>query len=109
MKKRPNPEERGYDGEWRRYSKAYRTLNPWCVYCLKKGKRVKAEHVDHVTALRDNTALKFHPGNLRSLCARCHNRRTALDQRWASKEELRVDEFGWPVDPGHPWLKSERK
>jgi 5-methylcytosine-specific restriction protein A len=74
---RPSSNERGYDMTWRRYSELYRLENPWCVECLKQGRTMRAEVVDHVIPHRGDRDLFWDTGNHQGLCKRHHDRKTA--------------------------------
>ena len=54
---------------------------PFCCECSKLGRRVKATVVDHIQPHRGDWAKFTNRGNLQSLCKRCHDRKTALEQR----------------------------
>jgi len=72
-------------------------IEPLCRLCLEAGRVTPATVADHVTPHRgDFTA--FRLGELRSLCADCHNR---LDGTNSPRAPVRED--GTPSDPNHPW------
>ncbi len=54
---------------------------PFCRECAKNGVRTRAAVVDHVEPFRGDWAKFTDRGNLQSLCKRCHDRKTALEQR----------------------------
>ncbi len=54
---------------------------PFCRECAKRGERTRATVVDHVKSHRGDWALFIDPANHQSLCAQCHNRKTALERR----------------------------
>ena len=51
---------------------------PFCRACARKGKRVRATDVDHVTPHRGDIKL-FVNGDLQSLCHSCHSRKTMAE------------------------------
>lgn len=53
---------------------------PWCRECAKRGIRTRATVVDHVEPHRGEWAKFIDRANLQSLCKRCHDRKTALEQ-----------------------------
>ena len=53
---------------------------PWCRECAKRGVRTRAAVVDHVVPHRGDMGLFTDPGNLQSLCKRCHDRKTAMER-----------------------------
>ncbi len=54
---------------------------PFCRDCARRGLRVRATDVDHITPHRGNWALFADPNNLQSLCHSCHSRKTAAEVR----------------------------
>jgi 5-methylcytosine-specific restriction protein A len=77
---RPTAWNRGYNAEWRRLRLVILAEQPLCVFCLEKGRVTAAEHVDHIEPIRDRPDLRLVRSNLRALCARCHNRHTAMSR-----------------------------
>lgn len=69
---RPSAARRGYDSRWQRVRAAYLRNHPDCVAC-----GASATDVDHILPLRSGGSHDLD--NLRSLCHRCHSRRTARD------------------------------
>ncbi|OUN09134.1 HNH endonuclease [Flavonifractor sp. An9] len=55
-------------------------LEPWCRECAKRGIRTRATVVDHVEPHCGDWARFIERANLQSLCKRCHDRKTALEQ-----------------------------
>lgn len=53
---------------------------PFCRECAKSGLRVRATVVDHIKPFRGDWDLFVDPRNHQSLCKRCHDRKTALEQ-----------------------------
>lgn len=53
---------------------------PFCRSCAKQGRRTRANTVDHVVAFRGDWQLFVDPSNHQSLCKRCHDRKTAMEQ-----------------------------
>lgn len=68
--------KRGYGRKWQRESKAHLREHPLCVECLKQGKYTQATVVDHVVPHRGDSKLFWDRSNWRSLCKRCHDRKT---------------------------------
>jgi len=70
---------------------------PLCRLCLEAGRVTPATVADHIEPHKgDFTA--FRLGELRSLCADCHDR---LDADNAPRAPIRED--GTPSDLNHPW------
>jgi 5-methylcytosine-specific restriction endonuclease McrA len=82
---------------WRALRAEKLRQDPLCVECFKAGRVTPANHVDHRDGNPDNDAW----GNLDSLCASCHSRKTATqDGGYGNKPKpLRpsVGVDGWPV------------
>lgn len=66
--------ERGYDGAWRKASKAFLAAHPVCVSCDKS-----ATLVDHVTAHKGDRVLFWDRSNWQPMCASCHGRKTVRE------------------------------
>ncbi len=67
-------------GIWRELRLEQLLREPFCRECAKAGRRTKATVVDHVIPHRGDLGKFRDPGNLQSLCKRCHNRKTALER-----------------------------
>lgn len=78
-KQRPSPALRGYDGRWRRASKAFLRAHPLCVRCEAEGRLTGATVVDHVVPHKGDPDLFWNQGNWQSLCKRHHDRKTATE------------------------------
>ena len=76
--RRPPPDARGYDADWRRCRRLFLEKHPTCAMC-----GVKATEVDHIVSVRERPDLRLKWSNLRALDRGCHSRRTALDQGFA--------------------------
>jgi 5-methylcytosine-specific restriction protein A len=80
-KDRGTAASRGYDARWQRIRARVLNEEPLCRFCLDDGHVTMAEVVDHVDGDSRNNARR----NLRPLCERCHNSRTARDQGFFRK------------------------
>lgn len=74
--RRGNSTARGYDWEWKKFSKAFLELYPDCSI---EGCKSPAVQVDHIIALAEGGA-KLDPKNCRGFCASHHSQRTGRDQ-----------------------------
>lgn len=103
-KPRPSFQQRGYGRAYFRARAIHMREHPWCEFCLKTGKWVKAEHCDHQETMRAHPELATDPKNFMSLCARHHDILTAA----YDKGDLRgaCDANGMPLDPRHPWAQQ---
>jgi 5-methylcytosine-specific restriction protein A len=67
-------QQRGYGEHWQRLRKLVLAEEPLCAECLKAGRTVSAEEVDHrVPLARGGTNDR---SNLQALCKSCHSRKT---------------------------------
>lgn len=64
--------------EWRYARKKQLDTYPFCVECLKEGKRTKATMVDHIVPIKQGGE-RFAPSNLQSLCWSCHSRKSVKE------------------------------
>jgi len=75
--KRPSAHKRGYSGYWLRLRRYVLERDHYtCVTCGKAGGL--SMQVDHVVPKRDGG--RNEPGNLQTLCAVCHTRKTRRGQ-----------------------------
>lgn len=81
--RRGSSTQRGYDAAWQRLRKRFLRANPLCVFCMEEGKITAASVVDHIITIATRPDLRLVWENLRSLCKRCHDRRTATEQGFA--------------------------
>jgi 5-methylcytosine-specific restriction protein A len=75
------------------------TANPFCAYCERQGRLVRATVCDHVRPHRGDPDLFFDLENTQSLCKRCHDSTKAREENYAIKA---VGPDGYPIDPRHP-------
>lgn len=66
---RPSAAKRGYGAPWRRVRLEHLAMYPLCAICSRP-----AREVHHI--VRKLAGGSDEHGNLRSLCARCHSKRT---------------------------------
>lgn len=78
---RPTAAQRGYDHHWQQARLSYLADHPLCVRCQAVGLIREATVVDHVIPHRGDQALFWDQGNWMSLCKRCHDRKTATEDR----------------------------
>lgn len=91
---------------WRRVRALQLSLNPLCHDCHAIGRMVMASCVDHIVPLAaGGPALDL--ANLRSLCQRCHSRKTARGTEAGAVRTAKpikgCDIHGNPLDPTHHW------
>jgi 5-methylcytosine-specific restriction endonuclease McrA len=66
---------------WQRLRTAHLSGEPYCRYCKRAGRIVRATEVDHIVPIRENRDGAFDADNLQSLCAPCHNRVKQQEER----------------------------
>jgi 5-methylcytosine-specific restriction protein A len=76
---RGNSAERGYDSKWRKARAGWLRSHPLCMRCDKQGQVTPASVVDHIVAHRGDMTLFWNNANWQSLCATCHNIKTATE------------------------------
>ncbi len=93
--------------QWQRLRKAKLAAEPLCQPCEARGAITAANTVDHVTPINDGGDPFPAFDGLMSMCARCHNEKTAANDRQHSKPFARqikgFDSDGNPVDQGDEW------
>lgn len=92
---------------WRKLRLAKLAREPLCQPCMARDHLTSANTVDHVNPIADGGEA-FPPfEGLMSMCARCHNEKTAANDRVHTKPFARqikgVDVHGNPVDPSDGW------
>lgn len=97
---------------WKRLRQAKLTAEPTCKPCAARGQVVLAKAVDHVTPINAGGA-PFPPlSGLMSMCERCHNEKTAANDRQNKKPFARkfkgFDANGNPIDPDDKWWVDEK-
>ena len=74
-----------YNWRWAKYSKARLKRHPLCVTCLESGKTTAATCTDHIVPHRGARHKFWNKNNLQSLCAECHNAKTATEGAFGKK------------------------
>lgn len=112
---RPNFRERGYSGEWDKFSRGFRRAYPLCgqridgmspehSVCVQQGLVRPGSAVDHIKPLTGpDDPSRLDPGNCQTLCASCHARKTATEDGGFGNKRGRVRPVigldGWPIEP----------
>lgn len=92
--------------QWKRLRLAKLAHNPLCWICDARGEVTEANTVDHVKAIRKGGDPFPDLDGLMSLCAACHNEKTANVDQWDSPTGRRFkgcDANGNPIDPADGW------
>jgi len=69
--------------------------HPLCLVCQAQGLVTLATEIDHVIPLHKGG--EDAERNFQSLCATCHQDKTAYDRGWKVRQTTGLD--GWPVAP----------
>lgn len=77
----PTAADKGYDTRWRKAKKKFLEANPLCVRCIQAGQLTKAVVVDHIIPHRGDMILFWDESNWQSLCIKCHNRKTRVEDQ----------------------------
>jgi 5-methylcytosine-specific restriction protein A len=92
---------------WQRLRRFKLAVNPLCELCLKQQRIVPAVAVDHVIAIKAGGDPYPALENLTALCEPCHNRKTRIVEQMGKELTIKGhDEFGYPLDPNHPWNRE---
>lgn len=68
--------------EWRAVRRRHLSVFPLCEECLKRGKVIRGEIVDHIRPIKQGGE-KFSESNLQTLCWSCHSKKSAEEgSRW---------------------------
>jgi 5-methylcytosine-specific restriction protein A len=92
---------------WQRLRKAKLSESPLCETCERRGRKVEAQHVDHIVAIAAGGPAFPVMDGLRALCASCHSIKTnALDRAGGKGVAIKgCDVNGLPLDPDHPFMQ----
>lgn len=78
--RRATASERGYDWTWHKARTAFLQEHTICYICMQRdGAVTAASVVDHIVPHKGNRQLFWDTENWQSLCATCHNRKTAKE------------------------------
>ena len=65
---------------WKQAARRWLRVHPLCVECERQGRVEPGVVVDHVIPHRGDTVRFWNQDNWQTLCARCHNRKTAAER-----------------------------
>ena len=68
---------------WHTLSTQWRAKQPLCQECLRKGRTTAGQCVDHIRPI-ENGGEQWDITNLQTLCFRCHNSKTQMEQQKAT-------------------------
>jgi 5-methylcytosine-specific restriction enzyme A len=97
-----NPRREWYGLQiWRNRRAHQLRVEPLCAICLEQNRVTGATVADHHPP--HMATGKFVLGELRSLCAPCHDALQGYVHRGYSRE---IGPDGYPVDPAHPFYRG---
>lgn len=67
---------------WKRASDAFKASNPLCAECERNGRMTLTQVTDHIKAHKGDLDLFWDQANWQPLCVACHNRKTALEEKF---------------------------
>ena len=67
--------------QWRTLRQVQLSRQPLCESCIKQGKVVQANHVDHLFAWNKIGKNAFYNNIFQSLCTNCHSHKSALEKQ----------------------------
>jgi 5-methylcytosine-specific restriction protein A len=76
---RPNSHQRGYTRQWSKARTGFLAKHPLCVTCQENGRIKAATVVDHIIPHKGDKERFWNRANWQSLCALCHNRKSATE------------------------------
>ena len=79
--KNERPHQKCYNRQWSKVRKQFLLDNPLCCRCLELGCIETATVVDHIIPHRGDTSLFWDNDNWQALCKRCHDKKTASEDR----------------------------
>lgn len=85
--RRGNTTQRGYGADWQCLRAEQLRREPLCRFCAEAGRFTCGQVVDHIVPIAEAPHLRLDPDNLRTLCKRCHDRRTATEQGFAKSQK----------------------
>jgi len=70
---------------WRKLREYFLQDHVFCVECERKGRKIPATVVDHIQPISQGGE-KLDESNLRAMCARCHNSKSARESKGRYKK-----------------------
>lgn len=67
--------------QWRTLRQVQLSKQPLCESCIKQGKVVQANHVDHLFAWNKIGKQAFYNNVFQSLCTNCHSHKSAQEKQ----------------------------
>ena len=88
--------------QWKNRRAYQLRVEPLCRLCMEQGRITLATVADHHPP-HDGDWNKFVLGELRSLCAPCHDALQGFVHKGYSSE---IGVEGYPIDPAHPFYRQ---
>jgi len=76
---RESSTKRGYGYKWKKARDGFLVSHPLCAECEDAGRTTAAGVVDHKIPHKGDMILFWDKSNWQSLCAPCHNRKSAME------------------------------
>ena len=96
--------------QWLRLRKVKLQQQPLCEVCMRRGRLVPANTVDHIVSIKAGG----HPfptlDELMSMCTSCHNSKSRNTDQPSGKGVAfkGCDTSGLPIDPHHPFYAKQK-
>ena len=86
--------------QWRTLRQAQLSKQPLCESCIKQGKVVQANHVDHLFAWNKIGKQAFYNNLFQSLCTNCHSHKSALEKQdiyihYATGKQYTINDYAY--------------
>ena len=78
---RPSSAQRGYTWAWQKARRLFLKDHPLCNHCLEVERTTAATVVDHIEPHCGDPMRFWDRSNWQALCKRCHDRKTATEER----------------------------
>ncbi|HYG02120.1 MAG TPA: HNH endonuclease [Chryseosolibacter sp.] len=74
---------------WRTLSRAHRTANPMCEYCIEKGYYVNGYATDHNLPRKIYPELSLTPTNMATICPGCDGKKRNIEAKTQDREVIK--------------------
>jgi hypothetical protein len=95
---------------WLQLRKVKLQQQPLCEVCLRRGRLVPANTIDHIVSINAGGEPFPTLDGLMSMCTNCHNSKTnAVDRKEGKGIAFKgCDVSGMPIDASHPFYKASK-
>ena len=86
--------------QWRTLRQVQLSKQPLCESCIKNGKVVQANHVDHLFAWNKIGKQAFYNNVFQSLCTNCHSHKSAQEKQdiythYATGKQYSINDYAY--------------